>query len=97
MPPETLNFEALKVLIGAFGGSGIAFFVAYVVFRSWKEALAQKDAVMAARVEALEKATTECSKDRTALHSQMFELQKTIIATNTEALHRVLQQLSPPA
>jgi hypothetical protein len=96
MPPtDPVSFEALKVLVGAFGGSGVAFFVAWVVFRGWKEALSQKDGVLMQRIEALERATTECAKDRTALHAQMFELQKTTLTANTEILHKVLHQLKP--
>jgi hypothetical protein len=97
MPPDPVSFEAMKVLVGAFGGSGVAFFVAWVVFRSWKEALSQKDGVLMQRIEALERATTECSKDRAALHQQMYELQRGALAVNTEVLHKVLHQLAPDA
>lgn len=97
MTPDTLNLEPLKVLIGAFGGSGIAFFVAWVVFLSWKEALKQKDDILTARIEALERATAECSRDRSALHGQLYELQRGVIASNTEVMHKVLHQLKPMA
>jgi hypothetical protein len=95
MLPDPASFEALKVMFGAFGGSGLALFCAWVVFRSWKEALAQKDTVLMQRIEALERATTECAKDRTALHQQMFELQRGALTANTEILHKVLHQLKP--
>ena len=94
MPPEALNLEALKVLIGAFGGSGFAFFISWFLFRSWKEALAKKDTIMESRIEALERATAECAKDRRELHQQMFELQKATISANTEILHKVASQLT---
>lgn len=89
------DIEALKVLIGAFGGSGIAFFVAWTVFRSWKESLKQKDDILMSRVEALERATAECAKDRSALHGQLYDLQRSVIGQNTEVLHKVLAQLKP--
>ena len=92
---DPTSLESLKILIGAFGGSGLAFFAAFVMFKAWKETLAQKDAVLTARVEALERSTLECARDRTALHSRMFDLQRGIISTNTEVLHKVLSQLDP--
>lgn len=85
--------EVFKILFGAFGGSGAAFFVAWVVFRSWKEALAQKDVALNARIEAVERAAERCSQDRAVLHTQMFELQSSTIAANTAAMLRFQDEI----
>lgn len=93
MNQPTYDLEALKVLIGAFGGSGVAFFVAYVIFRGWQKALSDKDKILNSRIDALEAATHECAADRKALHSQMFEMQRSVIIQNTEVMQKVLGKL----
>ena len=90
-----MELEALKVFIGAFGGSGVSLFFAWLFFRSWQEANARTYTVMNARIDALEKATADCSADRSALHRQMFELQNSKIGKNTQILHKVLKHLEP--
>lgn len=91
MDPSSL--ESLKVLIGAFGGSGLAFFAAWAMFKSWKDSLKENAVILTARITKLEENEARCLEAQDALHRQIFDLQQNVIAANTEVLHRVAGRL----